>query len=359
MTVSTELGLPVVELQPFLQDPNSKQSQQECELMAKALFDYGAFVIRDPRVTEQHNQEFLDLLEDYFSQPETEVRKDARPQYAYQVGVTPELIETPRCTFDPACKDFIDSQLSADNKPHMPQGPDPKWRYFWRIGERPPKTAFPGQNAEEVVPELFADRWPATMNKWGQLLHAAVSTCAEMAAVGFHMPADTFTHLTKYGSHLLAPTASNLAKYNSLDTIFAGFHYDLNFLTIHGKSRYPGLYIWKRTGEKVAVKVPDGCLLVQAGKQMEYLTGGHVMAGYHEVVVTDDTLRAVERAKAAGRPLWRISSTLFCHVGSDNELKPLGQFATAAGSEEVAAKYPPILAGLQVHRELESIKLAN
>lgn len=28
----------------------------------------------------------------------------------------------------------------------------------------------------------------------------------------------------------------------------------------------------------------DGCLLLQAGKQMEWLTGGHVKAGMHEVI---------------------------------------------------------------------------
>lgn len=34
---------------------------------------------------------------------------------------------------------------------------------------------------------------------------------------------------------------------------------------------------------QVQVRVPNGCLLVQAGKQMEYLTGGRVLAGFHEV----------------------------------------------------------------------------
>lgn len=61
------------------------------------------------------------------------------------------------------------------------------------------------------------------------------------------------------------------------------YHSDLNFLTVHGKSRFPGLYIWLRNGSRVAVRIPEGCLLVQAGKQMEHLTGGHVMAGMHEV----------------------------------------------------------------------------
>jgi isopenicillin N synthase-like dioxygenase len=69
-----------------------------------------------------------------------------------------------------------------------------------------------------------------------------------------------------------------------------GFHYDLNFITIHGKSRFPGLHIWTREGKKMAVKVPDGCLLIQAGKQLEWLTGGDITAGYHEVVCTEQTL---------------------------------------------------------------------
>lgn len=68
----------------------------------------------------------------------------------------------------------------------------------------------------------------------------------------------------KYGNHLLAPTGSNLIKYD-IGTTFAGVHYDLNFLTIHGKSRYPGLYIWLRSGEKVPVSIPNGCLLLQSG----------------------------------------------------------------------------------------------
>ena len=32
------------------------------------------------------------------------------------------------------------------------------------------------------------------------------------------------------------------------------------------------------------VRIPEGCLLLQAGKEMEWLTGGHVKAGMHEVL---------------------------------------------------------------------------
>jgi len=51
----------------------------------------------------------------------------------------------------------------------------------------------------------------------------------------------------------------------------------------------------------VQVRVPDGCLLVQGGKQLEILTGGHIEAGYHEVVCTPETLAAIEKARESGR----------------------------------------------------------
>jgi isopenicillin N synthase-like dioxygenase len=125
-------------------------------------------------------------------------------------------------------------------------------------------------------------------------------------------------------------------------------------MTIHGKSRYPGLYIWLRDGTRHLVRVPDGCLLLQAGKQLEWLTGGKITAGFHEVVVTPETLEAVERNKKMQRPVWRVSSTLFSHMNSDKILAPIDRFAT----EEALLQYPPILAGDQVNEELSKIKLA-
>lgn len=70
------------------------------------------------------------------------------------------------------------------------------------------------------------------------------------------------------GSHLLGPTGSDLKCHGKKGTVFAGYHYDISFLTIHGRSRFPGLSIWLRNGQKVEVKVPLGCLLIQTGKEV-------------------------------------------------------------------------------------------
>lgn len=99
------------------------------------------------------------------------------------------------------------------------------------------------------------------MNTWGtQCVNASLLT-AEMAAIGMGLDKDTFTSKMHQGPHLLAPTASDLQKYD-VGTAFASFHYDLNFITVHGKSRYPGLYLWTKDWKRQPVSIPSGCLLL-------------------------------------------------------------------------------------------------
>ena len=88
------------------------------------------------------------------------------------------------------------------------------------------------------------------MNLWGHKLLDAVHSVAEMAAIGMGLPQDTFLERMDGGAHLLAPTGSDLEK-NQVGAVFAGYHYDISFLTIHGKSRYPGLYAWTRENTKL------------------------------------------------------------------------------------------------------------
>jgi hypothetical protein len=70
------------------------------------------------------------------------------------------------------------------------------------------------------------------MDSWGSQLLAAVTAVARMAAVGWGLPPDTFASRMQGGPHLLAPTGSDLGKHGALGTVLAGFHYDLNFITV-------------------------------------------------------------------------------------------------------------------------------
>ncbi|KAI1774446.1 Clavaminate synthase-like protein [Hypoxylon cercidicola] len=377
------MDLPVIDLDIYRSNaPSSPAVQEECARAARALITYGALVLHDSRVSESDNETFLDLLEDYFAQPAETLRRDERPELGYQVGVTLENTEKPKCAVDQPCLDVIE-RLAPAERPLDISGhqPDPKCRFFWRMGEPAPyATQFPGLNAENVIPEdpEIRKRWTPVMETWGKSMKSAVSGLAEMAAVGMGLPAETFTDAGRYGPHLLAPTASDLEKYGTKDTILAGFHTDLNFLTIHGRSRYPGLHVWARnTGRRIAVSIPrprrdqpGSYLLVQAGKQLEHATGGLVKAGYHEVVVNDKTVSAVaaRRRDFPDRPLVRISSTFFWHLSSDYDLTPIPALADQARAVRAAnfdlgrdeggeVEYEPMKVGQQVQNELKHIAL--
>lgn len=60
------------------------------------------------------------------------------------------------------------------------------------------------------------------MNAWGKKLLDAVQDVAEMAAVGFDLPADTFRGRMQRAPHLLAPTASNFNKFGAKGTVRHG-----------------------------------------------------------------------------------------------------------------------------------------
>lgn len=111
-------------------------------------------------------------------------------------------------------------------------GPDPKWRYAWRIGNEAGNEELRLLRHDQVVPEgslvgfgadtLGFPEWERIMNGWGTSLHATVATLSEMAAVGFGLPRSTFLDLIRNSSHLLAPTGSDLSRYNKVGTVLAG-----------------------------------------------------------------------------------------------------------------------------------------
>jgi isopenicillin N synthase-like dioxygenase len=190
------------------------------------------------------------------------------------IGATPECVEMPKEQQE------VINKYSKENTPQTPQPPpfDAKWRYIYNIAD--------------LIEDIDQNRLPADfpefeeiVEAWGKHMLNGCNIVAEMAAIGLGLERSTFSDMIKRGPYKLAPTGSDLKRYK-VGTVLAGFHYDFNFLTIHGKSRYPGLFAWLRTGEKFSVAVPEGHLLLQAGKQFEWVTGGHISCGYHEVIYT-------------------------------------------------------------------------
>ena len=230
--------LPVVDIDSFFHrteelpvNPSSSSSSEStyitaCKTLSSALHEFGAVLVHDSRIDDSENQRFQDMMELYFAQ--SDGIKDARPEWAYQVGVTPSGTEKARGNID------LISKLPLNERPLTKLTPefDKKMRFFWRIGPAPKRTSFPTLNMPPVKPEGFPD-WEITMNNWGNKLMGTLFVVSEMAATGFGLPPDAFSSRLEYGPHLLAPTGSNLAQCKVGD-VLAGFHSDLNFLTIHG-----------------------------------------------------------------------------------------------------------------------------
>lgn len=101
---------------------------------------------------------------------------------------------------------------------------------------------------------------------------------------------------------------SDFNKYDSLGTVLAGFHYDLNLLTIHGKSRFPGLSVWLRDGRWVtSVPLRRSVYFVST-----YMYSNLVNSHASVVVVVVTTIGALATAAAAAAPLKRYVA----HIGT-------------------------------------------
>lgn len=55
--------------------------------------------------------------------------------------MTPEGVEVPRSLVDEEMQEKFKT-MPEEYKPHIPKGPDHKWRYMWRVGPRPSNTRF-------------------------------------------------------------------------------------------------------------------------------------------------------------------------------------------------------------------------
>lgn len=347
--------LPIIDLEQFLnQDVSSERVQTLCKNVAQCFHDYGILLIRDPRAKESDNSQYIDLMEKYFESRgqqfyNNEEVADFKPQYHYQVGACPPETEIAR---DHAMKIRSYPEIHKPVSPVIPI-PDAKWRFMWKIGERPAEAL---DNFPQCIPTDFPD-WEAKMNHWGYKMLDAVHTVAEMAAIGMGLDKDTFTSRLQGGAHLLAPTGSDLKKHE-VGTIFAGFHYDIAFLTIHGKSRFPGLYVWSRKNQKIQVKVPEGCLLLQSGKLFEHISGGYVLPGFHEVVYTDQTKAAMERAIEQDKSTWRVSSTMFTHFKWNVDCSPMAELSSLA-QKDSSQLYPKLTAYDILMEELRATNMTS
>lgn len=294
-----------------------------CGDMSRSLRDDGAILVVDPRYTEKNsNRNFLSTMENFFAN----VLED---QLQHRIE-----FQIPKVLTEEECEELPVEYLPTIAHAHAEEVVN--LHYAWRIGEGPRNLQDP--------PVGFRH----TLDSFGQTLLNTAQVVAEMVAIGFGIPKNAFTSLIHMGPHVLAPSGCDLSRFGHRGTVLAPYHYDFNFLTIQAKSRFPGLNVWLENGRKVEVTIPTGCLLIQTGKQIEWVTGGLCKAGMSEVVVDSRTLNAINVANGQKRNLWGISSMLYVQIALDVLLKPLKFFV----GSELCSDYPPVRAGEYIQQQL-------
>jgi isopenicillin N synthase-like dioxygenase len=345
----TDLGdlkskVPHISIESFVSE--NKVCQETAESIVAALRDYGCVAIKDPRVNLNSNTEFVNMMSSYFNSrskmlSEGQEIDEMYPEFGYETGITPEFTERARKHFDTI------ASLREEHWPLTPQPPpkDSKWRYMYKVGDRKDSEDFA---MPKVVPKDYP-QFEQLSDEWSNSMVQTLFSVSQLLAIGLGLEKNSFLDKMLRGAHILGPTGSDIEKYD-VDTILAGFHYDFCMLTIHGKSNYPGLFIWLRDGTKLPVVLEDGYLLIQSGLELEMFTGGLIKAGMHEVTITQKAKDILEERKKMNIPNanWRVSSTVFGHVEHDCVIEPLGHFAT----EENLKKYPPITGLDLMKREL-------
>lgn len=346
---------------PTVRAHNGRALRELGHEVCERLERYGIIVVRDQSIDHTPARELLAMCADYFAQPDNVLMRDARPDLFYQSGVTPPGMEKP------LDHSRIITHLQEPHKPatqaHLRRG-DPKWRWMQFVGTPPTwETAYPQLNPwglERVVPQGFENRWHTVMDNHAALVLDVAHRLAALIALGYGLSADTLTKHMQGGANVLGVTCSHFDETSVPGTVQAGWHYDFNTLTVHPPASGNGLLAWNRDWERFEVDVPSGCFLVQAGKELEWYTGGRIRAGFHEVLTPQNVQDVVARARAEGKPrAMRVAAPCFVHIQTDTDMWPHVFPKDGRPSDAALAMYPSIRSGEFSLRELTAIGLVG
>ncbi len=334
----------------------TKNVQEETAQRAYESFrTTGLLFVHDPSVDLADVVRAQAMMDRYFAQGETVLMRDARPEVHFQTGYLPRKTERPNRN--------LRTRIIGMPRRHWPTIPpwdydgDDKHRFFYPFGEQPPETPFDKINPAPVVPAGFEGEWKPTLDKLCCQLLGVGTAALAMIERALGASPGRITDLLKYAPHLLGPNAADLST-TKIGTIINAAHTDLNAVSVHPAATYPGLRIWSRDNTLMSIKIPPGYFLLQAGQQLEWVTGGEILAGLHEVIATEEAVGIYERHPSQSPR--RISLPLFVHFASSARLEVLEEILAEQSVRErrqTLTLFPPITIAEQVTAELEAINL--
>ena len=98
--------IPIIDMQTYISaSQNAEQwteeAKVECQKVAECLHKFGILLIMDPRVKGQDNEDYLQLMEQYFEKTGAKHASgknipEIKPEHLYQTGLMPEYTEIAR-----------------------------------------------------------------------------------------------------------------------------------------------------------------------------------------------------------------------------------------------------------------------
>lgn len=216
---------------------------------------------------------------------------------------------------------------------------------FWHVGRELAK----GHRFEaQMSPNVWPDQ-PAGFRETFVELFAAFDTAGDrlLSAIARHLglAPDWFDHAVRDGNSVL-----RLLHYPPIPAdapgVRAGAHEDINLITLLLGAEEAGLELLDKNGEWLAIKPPEGAMVVNVGDMLQRLTNHVLPSTTHRVVNPPPERRGHSR----------YSMPFFLHPAPDFMIETLPSTITA----ERPNRYPtPITAHDYLHERLVEIGLVK
>lgn len=312
--LDTLTEIPVLSLQEQAGDPEGF-----AQAFGQSFQRFGFAVVRDHGVPQELIERAWTLTKAFFDLPEDEKRAHFIPGGGGARGYTPFKTEIAKGATHVDLKEFwhIGRELAEGHR-FAPQMPANVWP------ERP-----------EGFRETFLALYQA-FDDTGDRLLSAIARYLGLAP-------DWFAPAVKDGNSVL-----RLLHYPPVDAdapeVRAGAHEDINLITLLLGAEEAGLELLDRDGKWLAVKPPEGAMVINVGDMLQRLTNHVLPSTTHRVV----------NPPAERRGHSRYSMPFFLHPAPDFLIKTLPGCITA----ENPNRYPePITAHDYLHERLVEIGL--
>ncbi len=308
--------IPVVDLKDYQGSPGAKQNF--VQVMGDSLKEMGFFALQNHGVDYRLIEKAYKLSEAFFDLSVSQKKSYEELALNGQRGYT------------------------SFGREHAKDHKAPDLKEFWHVGRELarsherfaeyPKNIWPTEIPEfkEVMLELFRQLDTCSM----QLLEACSLYIGENV--------DFLPSLARDGNTILRIiNYPEIPQDRDPQSIRAGAHEDINFITLLCEATAGGLELKKKDGTWLPIHALKGQIIVDTGDMLQNLTNGLLKSTTHRVVNPDNSR---ER---------RLSMPFFVHPRSEVDLSPLPRSIAKTGAE----KYPRISAGDYLDQRLREIGL--